>query len=281
MRVVTRFAPSPTGPLHLGHAFAALFAAGAATEAGGTFRLRIEDLDQGRARPEYDAGIVRDLAWLGLSWPEPVIRQSARGEAYRAALEHLEAAGLLYPCFCTRADIAAAADAPQGPEGPLYPGTCRALPARERQLRIAGGVPHALRLDAAKAAARAGPLTFTESGAGPLGERGRVTVDPLLLGDAVLARKDAAAAYHLAVVIDDAFEGVTLVTRGEDLFAATHLQRLLQVLLGLPEPAYRHHRLIRDEGGKRLAKRDGARALSTLRAEGWTPADVRRAVGVG
>ncbi|MFP4005060.1 MAG: tRNA glutamyl-Q(34) synthetase GluQRS [Alphaproteobacteria bacterium] len=291
---VTRFAPSPTGPLHLGHAFAALYAHDAA--AGGRFLLRIEDLDRGRSRAEYEQAIHDDLAWLGLTWEMPVMRQSERADAYRAALDRLEAAGLLYPCFCTRkeiqAEIAASAAAPHGPgavsgpnavsgpEGPVYPGTCRALSAGEREERIAAGAPFALRLDMGRALkACPGPLSFEERGAGPGGETGVITAAPEPFGDVVLARKDAAAAYHLACVVDDAEQGVTLVTRGEDLFAATHLHRLLQALLGLPVPAYAHHRLIRDETGRRLAKRDDARALATLREQGASAEDVRRMVG--
>ncbi len=274
---VERFAPSPTGRLHLGHAFSALTAWEAAQAAGGVFRLRIEDLDQGRARRDYEAGIIEDLRWLGLDWPEPVIRQSERGAAYAAALDRLAEMGLTYRCICTRRDILAAADAPQegGPDGPVYPGTCR---GRD----VPPDAPHAIRLDLTRAAATVGDLAFEEIGDDPA-RRGRVPVDKDGLsascGDVVLARKDAAASYHLAVVVDDAFEGVTHVTRGEDLFAATPVHILLQALLGLPTPVYRHHRLIRDETGKRLAKRADSAALATLRAEGWTPADVRRAVG--
>lgn len=278
---VTRFAPSPTGPLHLGHAFSALYAHDAARKGGGRFLLRIEDLDQGRSRPEYEQGIYDDLAWLGLSWETPVMRQSERTAAYEAALARLEAQGLLYPCFCTRkeiqAEIAASVAAPHGPEGPVYPGTCRTLSVGECEDRIAAGAPHALRLDMERALTiRALRLTFEERGAGPAGETGSVRAHPEHFGDVVLARKDAAAAYHLACVVDDAAQGVTLVTRGEDLFPATHLHRLLQMLLGLPAPAYSHHRLIRDESGRRLAKRDDARAVATLRAEGASAAEVRQ-----
>lgn len=278
---VERFAPSPTGRLHLGHAFSALTAWEAARAAGGLLRLRIEDLDAARARPEFEAGIFEDLRWLGLSWPEPAVRQSARAAAYDEALGRLAALGLVYPCSCTRGDIAAAGGAPQeGAEGgPPYPGTCRPRTGG----RAAPGAPAALRLDTGAAAALAGPLAFEEEGAGPAGEHGRiaVTADRLAaLGDVVLKRKDGAAAYHLAVVVDDAAEGVSHVTRGEDLFASTFVHRLLQALLGAPAPRYRHHRLIRDGAGRRLAKRADAAALARLRAEGWTPADVRRAVGL-
>ncbi len=240
--IVTRFAPSPTGLLHLGHAFAALTAA----DAGERFLLRIEDIDAARTREEFVTAIFEDLAWLGLRWEEPVLRQSTRFEAYRAALARLEAEGLLYPCFCTRKEIAdeiaQASIAPHGPEGPLYPGTCCHLSHAERASKIASGISYALRLDAKAAAERAGKLEFVERGAGPDGEHGNIAVNPLLFGDVVLARKDTPASYHLAVVVDDAFQGVTLVTRGNDLFAAAHVQRLLQALLGLPAPAYAHHR---------------------------------------
>ncbi len=278
---VTRFAPSPTGLLHLGHAFAALTAAAAGSE----FHLRIEDLDQSRAREEFVAAIFEDLAWLGLSWKQPVLRQSERFDAYRAALGSLAAEGLTYPCFCSRKEIAeeiAGAVAaphfvglsapPTGPDGPLYPGTCRALPADERAARIGGGESYALRLDAVRAAQRAGPLSFVEQGVS-------FAVDPLLFGDVVLARKDMPASYHLAVVVDDAFEGITLVTRGEDLLPATHVQRLLQALLALPAPSYAHHRLILDEQGRKFSKRDRAVTLRALREAGAAPSDIRARLG--
>lgn len=274
----TRFAPSPTGWLHLGHAFAALTAADAA--GGGQFLLRMEDLDTGRSRPEYEHAIEEDLRWLGLSWPTPVLHQSARSEQYRRALDLLGAQHLTYPCFCTRKQIAAeivqAIEAPLGSDSPIYPGTCRELTPDERQIRIARGESYALRLNVSAAMARCGALTFTESGAGPGGERGLVRVDPGRLGDIVLARRDAPAAYHLAVVIDDAYQGVTLVTRGHDLFVATHVQRLLQALLRLPEPHYAHHRLILDAGGNKLSKRTGATSLRELRLMGCAPSDIRR-----
>jgi glutamyl-Q tRNA(Asp) synthetase len=273
--IVTRFAPSPTGLLHLGHAFAALKAA----EARERFLLRIEDLDTSRCREEFVQAIFEDLHWLGLIWEEPVLRQSARGEAYRAALRTLDAQGLIYPCFCSRREIAdeivRAAEAPHGPDGPIYPGTCRRLTNAERAHKIGSGMPFALRLDAAKAGRLVGPLTFEERGAGPASECGIIAVDPLLFGDIVLARKDLPAAYHLAVVIDDAHQGVTLVTRGNDLFAAAHVQRLLQALLKLPAPEYAHHRLILDANGKKFSKRDGAVTLRHLRESGATPADIR------
>ncbi|MBL9132906.1 MAG: tRNA glutamyl-Q(34) synthetase GluQRS [Verrucomicrobiaceae bacterium] len=276
MPEVTRFAPSPTGWLHLGHAFAALFAHEAAG-AGGRFLIRLEDIDGTRTRPEYEAAIFEDLAWLGLSWEMPVRRQSDHFDDYRAALARLDAQGLLYPCFCTRREIqeeiARAGNAPQGPDGPLYPGTCRHFDAEERARRIAGGAAYALRLDVAKALQRVNkPLAFIENA------RDEITADPTIFGDVVLARKDTPASYHLAVVVDDALQGITLVTRGEDLLPATHLHLLLQELLGLPVPRWHHHRLITDESGRRLAKRDDARSLRSLREAGWTPARVIEAV---
>jgi glutamyl-Q tRNA(Asp) synthetase len=278
---VTRFAPSPTGLLHLGHAFAALFAEQAARSTGGRFLLRIEDIDTARARADFERAIEEDLAWLELSWERPVRRQSEHFADYAAALGTLKARDLLYPCFCTRkeiaAEIAASAVAPQGPDGPLYPGTCRRLDPAERARRLHSGEDHAWRLDIAQAAAKAGGLSFEESGDVP--ERGVTVARPAIFGDVVLARKDTPASYHLAVVVDDARQGVTLVTRGQDLLAATHLHRLLQDLLGLPVPRYRHHRLITDETGKRLAKRDQATALKTLRERGVRPAEIRRQLG--
>lgn len=282
--MLTRFAPSPTGPLHLGHAFSAILAHDRAMAARGTFLLRIEDLDPERSRPEWESQIFSDLAWLGLTWPEPVLRQSQRQAAYDAALDLLWAKGLLYPCFCNRRDILAAAGAPQeaslraGPDGIVYPGTCRPA-APPTGPRPSG---EALRLDIARALS--GPVRFTETGAGPHGQTGVIETAPRALmdgtGDAVLARRGWGSAYHLAVVVDDAAQGVTEVTCGEDLFDATPLQVLLQTLLDLPTPSYFHHRLIRDRAGKRLAKRDDARALSKFRAEGLTPADIRQMVGL-
>ncbi len=272
MPLVTRFAPSPNGFLHLGHAYSALRAWDAARAVGGRFLLRIEDIDAGRSRAEFEAAIHEDLAWLGLTWEEPVRRQSEHLADYGVLLDRLEGMGLLYPCFCTRQEIETALTAPHGPEGAVYPGTCRALPPAERERRVAGGRAFARRLDLARALARAGPLTFVESGGG-------VRVDPLhmqaQIGDVVLARKDVAASYHVAVVHDDALQGVTTVIRGEDLAFATPLHRLLQALLALPAPEYRHHRLITDAAGRRLAKRDGAATLRALRAAGATPAEVR------
>lgn len=277
--IVERFAPSPNGRLHPGHAFSALTAWEAS--AGGRFLLRIEDIDQGRARTAFEADIFENLAWLGIRWEEPVLRQSTRLSAYAAALDRLQAQGLLYPCTCTRREISEALTAPQegagGPDGHPYPGTCRNRPAATDR-------PHALRLDMRNATALCGELDFIEIGAGPKGETGSQVVDPAYLvegcGDVVLARKDIATSYHLAVVVDDAFQGVTHVTRGRDLFGATPIHRLLQALLGAPTPTYRHHRLIRDDAGRRLAKRDGDRSLASLREEGATPADIRELVGL-
>lgn len=276
---VTRFAPSPTGLLHLGHAHAAL----AARRAGDRCLLRIEDIDATRCRPEFTAAILADLAWLGLAWDGPVRRQSDHMAEYRAALDRLAGRGLLYPCFCTRAEIArevAAAGqaphgpAPHGPDGPLYPGTCRRLSPAARSARLARGDPFALRLDMAVALAETpAGLSYEEAG------EGRLRCDPAQFGDAVLARKEMPASYHLCVTHDDALQGVTLVTRGEDLRAATHLHRLLQALLGWPEPRYAHHRLLTDAGGRRLAKRDGAPSLQSLREAGHGPAEVRALAG--
>ncbi|MBR0671256.1 tRNA glutamyl-Q(34) synthetase GluQRS [Neoroseomonas soli] len=276
--IVTRFAPSPTGHLHLGHAHSAIFAWRKAREAAGRFLLRIEDIDPVRCRPDFAAAILEDLAWLGLDWDGEVRVQSAHLPDYRAALDALSARGLLYPCFCTRADIAreiaASASAPHGPDGPLYPGTCRRLSAGERAARIARGEPHALRLDMAAALATlGGPLTFHEEG------EGRLRCDPAQFGDAVLARKDVPASYHLCVTHDDALQGVTLVTRGEDLKPATDLHRLLQHLMGWPEPRYAHHGLLTDASGRRLAKRDRAATLREMRAAGTTPQEARRMAG--
>ena len=276
---VTRFAPSPTGLLHLGHAHSALFGWRLARQAaGGRFLLRLEDIDATRCRPEFAAAILEDLAWLGLDWDGPVRVQSRHLPEYRAALDRLAARGLLYPCFCTRAaiarEVAAAGHAPHGPDGPLYPGTCRRLSAAERAGRLARGESYALRLDMAAALAEAPrDLSFHE-----LGE-GRLRCDPGQFGDAVLARKEVPASYHLCVTHDDAAQGVTLVTRGVDLKPATHLHRLLQALLGWPEPLYAHHPLLTDAAGRRLAKREGAPALRALREAGHGPAAVRAMAG--
>jgi glutamyl-Q tRNA(Asp) synthetase len=274
--IVTRFAPSPTGYLHLGHAFSALSAFAAARD--GCFLLRIEDIDQGRSREEFVEAIFDDLRWLGLHWNEPVLRQSARFDAYRAALDCLDEQGLLYPCFCTRADIAAevarSVEAPHGPDGALYPGTCRKLSAVRRRELLNADAPHALRLDSRRAAARLPQLTLAEAALETNLPDNQIIVDPLLFGDVVLARKDVPASYHLAVVIDDAGQGVTLVTRGRDLLAAAHVQRVLQELLTLPAPRYAHHRLIVDGSGQKLSKRRGATSLRTLRARGVSPEEI-------
>jgi glutamyl-Q tRNA(Asp) synthetase len=271
--IVTRFAPSPTGLLHLGHALAAI----TAHESGDDFLLRIEDIDKGRSRDAFILKIFYDLKWLGLSWDEPTLRQSTRMGAYAEALSHLKAHGLVYPCFCTRAEIAAeiarAGEAQQGPDGPLYPGTCRALSREEGAARMAAGESFALRLDVAKAAAQAGALTYLEHGL-------RHAVEPQRFGDIVIARKDMPTSYHLAVVVDDAYQKVNLVTRGEDLLPATHIQRLLQALLKLAEPAYAHHPLVLDDQGRKFSKRDGAVSLESLREQGFTPADIRARIGL-
>lgn len=268
MHAVTRFAPSPTGRLHLGHAYSALLAHDFARGRGGTFLLRIEDIDPGRVRTEYVDGIFEDLLWLGLEWDGALIYQSERLDLYAAALARLRAEGLIYPCFCSRADIAASASAPQGPDGPLYPGTCRRLADADLSK------PHAWRLEMASAAARAGPLRWMEGEA-------QVRAAPETHGDVVLARKDAPASYHLAVTLDDAASGVTDVVRGRDLFASTHVHRLLQALLGLPTPVYRHHDLLADAAGNRLAKRHGAPAIADLRAAGADPAALVEALRRG
>jgi len=275
MRTVTRFAPSPTGLLHLGHAYAAWMAWRRAREAGGRFLLRIEDIDRARSRSEFVLAIKEDLLWLGFCWDEAIRVQSEHFEDYAGALRVLEAEGLLYPCFCTRADIleevnrsASAQHAPSG--GPVYPGTCRALGVAERRERIEAGQKYALRLDMQLALARvSGPLWFEEEG------EGRVYCCPERFGDVVLARKDTPASYHLCVTYDDAVQGVTLVTRAEDLKPATHVHRLLQALLGLPTPRYAHHPLVRDSNGVRLAKRHNAPSLRSLREAGFSAEAVR------
>ena len=271
--MVTRFAPSPTGRLHVGHAWSALLAMDMARAQGGSFRLRIEDIDGTRSRPEHVAGIVEDLHWLGVAWDGDIVFQSARLDHYEAALRRLEAMGLLYPCFCTRADIAASAMAPHGPEGPVYPGTCRGLAEGERARRIAAGEPHAWRIDMAQAVERVGSVSWNalpfplEDGlqAQVIGAR------PIAAGDVVLARKDAPASYHLSCTLDDAAMGVTHVLRGDDLRDATDIHRLIQALLDLPSPAYIHHPLLLGPDGRRLAKRDGSIALADLRAQGADP----------
>lgn len=275
MKLVTRFAPSPTGLLHLGHAFSALLAHEFARSRDGAFLLRIEDIDPGRSRAEHVDSIIEDLAWLGIEWDGEILFQSERLGLYRKALDRLGEAGLVYPCFCTRSaiasEIAASAAAPHpgsgpgagGPDGPLYPGTCRGLSPDERDRRCATE-PHAWRLDVAAAAAAAGPLYWRDGDT-------EVQAEPEVHGDVVLARKDSPVSYHLAVTIDDAAQGVTDIVRGRDLYSATDVHRLLQALLGLPTPLYHHHPLLLDADGRRLAKRNGAPTLRGLREEGVDP----------
>ncbi|WP_050023134.1 tRNA glutamyl-Q(34) synthetase GluQRS [Verrucomicrobium sp. BvORR034] len=277
--MITRFAPSPTGWLHLGHAYAAVFAREEARQAGGRFLVRLDDLDLTRVRPVYEEAIFEDLTWLGLTWESPIRKQSDHFEDYRDALRRLEALGLLYPCFCTRREIqeeiARAGLAPQGPDGPSYPGTCRRLAADQVAEQMASGRDYAMRLDLGKALDLAGrDLDWLDL------NHGRMIADPTPLGDVVLSRKETPTSYHLAVVVDDFAQDITLVTRGEDLLPSTHLHRVLQALLDLPVPTWKHHRLITDESGKRLAKRDDARSLRSLREAGWTPDQVRAAIGV-
>lgn len=275
--IIERFAPSPTGLLHLGHAYSAWVAWHAARDAGGRFLLRMEDLDRSRVRPGFVTAIEQDLTWLGLDWDGPVLFQSQRTVAYHRALGDLAKRDLTYRCHCTRRDIADAISAPQegaaGPDGPVYPGTCR-------NAAIDANQPHAIRLNmrAAVALLETQPLCFEEIGAGPSGESGRIVIDPAALiagiGDVVLARRDGAVAYHLAVAVDDGHQGISHVTRGMDLFAATPIHRVLQALLGLPVPIYRHHRLVRDPDGKRLAKRDDARSIAAYRDADHRPEEV-------
>ena len=283
---VFRFAPSPNGYLHLGHALSALINFDMARAAGGRFILRIEDIDATRCRPHYEQAIYEDLAWLGIAWEEPVRRQSEHFEDYRTALGRLGAQGLLYPSFESRAEIAALVaererhgNWPRDPDGaPLYPGAASALEPSERQRRIAAGDAYALRLDMALAVARTGPLSWTETGAGPDSESGIVAAAPERWGDGVLGRKEVPTSYHLSVVIDDARQGVTHVVRGYDLFWSTSVHRVLQALLGLPAPVYHHHRLILDADGRKLSKSTLATALRALRASGATASDIRRMV---
>lgn len=291
----TRFAPSPTGPLHLGHAYSAMLAHDMARAAGGRFLLRIEDIDRQRSKPQWEAQILDDLAWLGLSWDAPPMRQSDRMPAYEAALDRLWKELNLFACTCTRHDIRAALSAPQegvaieGPDGLIYPGKCRPDRRRERSPAERGErrpTDVTLRLDMGMAAPAWDwrPLTYDETGIGPQGETGTITVTTHHLireiGDVVLARREMGTSYHLSVVVDDAAQGVTHVVRGADLSGATAIHVVLQGLLQLPRPVYHHHRLIRDEAGKRLAKRDNARALAKYRAEGASPQDIRRMVGL-
>jgi glutamyl-Q tRNA(Asp) synthetase len=288
MPPVFRFAPSPNGYLHLGHAYSALLNFDLARRAGGRLLLRIEDIDPARCRPEYEQAIDEDLAWLGLRWEAPVRRQSEHLADYRRALEMLSAQGLVYPSFESRAEIArlvarreADGPWPRDPDGaPLYPGAAKQLSSEERTRLMASGAPYALRLDMNAATARAGNLVWTEQGEGPDGETGHVPARPQAWGDVILARKETPTSYHLSVVVDDALQGVTEVVRGQDLFHATSVHRLLQRLLGMGEPAYRHHRLIRDAAGHKLAKSTASTGLRELRAAGMVPSDIRRLVGL-
>ena len=288
MQPVFRFAPSPNGFLHLGHARSALLNFDLARQSGGRFLLRIEDIDTTRCRPEFEAAIYEDLAWLGIAWETPVRRQSEHLADYRAALDRLSALGLLYPSFESRAEIArlvaereAAGVWPRDPDGaPLYPGAARSLSADERERLLRSGDPYALRLDMAAAMRLAGDLTWTERGSGPDGETGEIVAQPGVWGDVILARKETPTSYHLSVVIDDALQGVTEVVRGHDLFWSTGVHRLLQKILDLPEPVYRHHDLIRDDAGAKLSKSSKATGLRELRAAGATPEEIRRRVGL-
>jgi glutamyl-Q tRNA(Asp) synthetase len=268
---VTRFAPSPTGYLHLGHVRSALEGWRAARRDGGRFLLRLEDIDQARCRADYAAAILDDLAWLGLDWDGPVRRQSEHFDDYRRALDRLDTIGVLYPCFCTRreiqAEIVRAGGAPHGQSGPPYPGTCRALGPEEVAAKQRSGLDYALRLDLSRAFALTGPLDWIEEGR-------QQPVHPGALGDVVLSGKGVPGSYHLAVTIDDAIQGVTLVTRGADLAEATQIHRVLQALLGLPTPRYRHHPLLTDDAGRRLSKRDGAATIRSMRKSGMSPAEI-------
>ena len=285
---VFRFAPSPNGYLHLGHAYSALLNFDLARASGGRFLLRIEDIDATRCRPEFEAAIYQDLAWLGISWETPVRRQSEHFARYRAAVEQLAGLGLIYPSFESRADIArlvaereADAPWPRDPDGaPLYPGDAKSLPPDERRRLIDQGLPYALRLDMATARARTDQFAWIEHGEGPDGETGVVTARPEAWGDVILARKETPTSYHLSVVIDDALQGVTDVVRGRDLFWSTSVHLLLQRLLGIPQPGYRHHLLIEDASGRKLSKSTQATGLRELRWQGATPADIRRLVGL-
>ena len=285
---VFRFAPSPNGYLHLGHAFSALLNFDLARRTGGRFLLRMEDIDPTRCRREFEEAIYEDLAWLGIAWETPVRRQSDYLADHRAALETLTAQGLVYPTFESRSEIArliaqreGEATWPRDPDGaPLYPGNARLLSIEQRDELLRSGAPYALRLDMVAACARAGELYWTEHGQGPKGETGKIAAQPRAWGDVILARKETPTSYHLAVVIDDALQGVTEVVRGEDLFWSTSVHRLLQRLLGLPQPAYRHHGLILDQDGRKLSKSTAATGLRELRDGGTTPAEIRRMVGL-
>jgi glutamyl-Q tRNA(Asp) synthetase len=286
---ILRFAPSPNGYLHLGHAYSALLSHDMARELGGRLLLRIEDIDPTRCRPDYEEAIYEDLRWLGVPWQQPVRRQSENFADYAAALAQLEAQGLLYPSFESRSELNALVATldrqggwPRDPDGvPIYPGRARKMSPAERERRRISGEPFALRLVMDRAVARAGVLTWTETGAGPSGQTGLLTAAPQTWGDAVLARKETPTSYHLAVVVDDALQGVTDVVRGQDLFWATGLHRLLQTLLGLPEPTYHHHKLILDAEGQKLSKAAQATGLRELRAAGLSALDIRRMVGLG
>jgi glutamyl-Q tRNA(Asp) synthetase len=284
MTRIFRFAPSPNGELHLGHAYSALLNGDLAREAGGQLLIRMEDIDLARCRPEFEASILDDLAWLGLEWDQPVRRQSEHFDAYAAALDRLKAMELVYPSFLTRAEIRAVTESPEwrrDPDGaPLYPGLDRDLSKSEAAGRIETGAPYAWRLRMDAAIEKAGPLSFLEQGSGPSGETETNVAEPARWGDVVIARKEIPTSYHLSVVVDDALQGITDVVRGEDLFHATSVHRLLQTLLDLPQPSYRHHGLIRDAAGRKLSKSEGATGLHTLRQIGATPADIRARVGL-
>jgi glutamyl-Q tRNA(Asp) synthetase len=285
---VFRFAPSPNGPLHLGHALSALLNFDMARSTGGRFLLRMEDIDETRCRPEFEAAIYEDLAWLGLEWEQPVRRQSAHFDEYRAALEMLDALRLTFPAFESRADLARmVADRdvrerwPRDPDGvPVYPGAARQMREEERQTRLTSGGAYAIRLDMERAIEWTGPLQWTETGAGPGGETGQITANPAVWGDVIVGRKETPTSYHLAVVLDDALQSVTHVVRGQDLFWSTSVHRVLQSLLDLPAPDYHHHRLVLDGDGRKLSKSTQATGLRELRAAGATPADIRKLVGL-
>ena len=276
-----RFAPSPNGYLHLGHALSALLNADKAKATGGRMLLRIEDIDETRCRPEYETAIYEDLAWLGLRWEEPVWRQSQHYADYQAALGRLQTMGLTYRAYESRTEIARAAIGHDPDGAPLFPGRHNTLlRTAERTHRIDTGKPYAVRLDVAAALKRVGPLLWTETGTGPAGESGAVAANPAAWGDVILARKETPTSYHLAVVVDDAAQGVTDVVRGQDLFHATSMHRLLQALLGLPQPRYHHHRLVLDTDGKKLSKSTSATGLRELRSRGLNPTDIRKLVGL-
>lgn len=284
MTRIFRFAPSPNGELHLGHAYSALLNGDLARETGGRLLIRMEDIDVTRCRPEFEASILDDLAWLDLEWEQPVRRQSEHFDAYAGALDRLKTMDLVYPSFLSRAEIRAATatpDWPRDPDGaPLYPGWDRDLPVDQVAAKIASGLPYAWRLRMDAAIARTGPLFFQEAGQGPDGEAGTIAAAPARWGDVVIARKEIPTSYHLSVVVDDALQGITDVVRGEDLFHATSVHRLLQALLELPEPRYRHHGLVRDGEGRKLSKSEGASGLGQLRRTGATPANIRARIGL-